>query len=493
MEAAEWPGAVPVDEEPGYDLELVEVVEEPDGQGEEIGARATLEKVIATLNAKHLVGSVQGATVIASLESDADQSRERLVFTRPADLRLLYQNRHVVVGDKTKSWANAWLSHPDRRTFDRIALIPAGTVPSDTYNLWRGWGVEPKVGDWSTIQSHLLNVICCGDEESYQWLLLWIARCVQHPELRAEVAIVLRGKKGAGKGVVAQMLLRLFRHHGLHISNSRHLLGNFNQHLLDALFLFCDEAFWAGDKQGEGVLKALITEPTLMIEPKYVNAFSVPNRLKIMTASNAEWVVPATADERRFFVLDVPESKCGDRAYFERLFGTIEGPELPALLHDLLALDLTGFDHRTAPHTHALNRQKLVGGDSFGKFWLDCLNNGEIVLTVQEAPRATDVSGSHEDGLLDDGWPNDMVCQVFHHRYVEHAKRHGERHPITDAEVGKKLSEFIPDLKTKRPRKPWGDCSRPKRYLLPDLATCRTAFLKKMNILDHEWPQEDHT
>ena len=50
MEAAEWPGAVPVDEEPGYDFELVEVVEEPDGHGEEIGAKATLEKVIATLN-----------------------------------------------------------------------------------------------------------------------------------------------------------------------------------------------------------------------------------------------------------------------------------------------------------------------------------------------------------------------------------------------------------------------------------------------------------
>ena len=373
MEAVEWPGAVPVGEEPGYDLELVEVVEEPDGQGEGIGARATLEKVITTLNDKYFVGSVQGATVIASLEADADRRHEHLVFTRPADLKLLYLNRHVVTrikdngAEETKSWADAWLSHPDRRTFDRIALSPAGTVPSDTYNLWRGWGVEPKVGDWSTIQWHLLNVICSGDEESYQWLLLWITRCVQHPELRAEVAVVLRGKKGAGKGVVAQMLLRLFRHHGLHISNSRHLLGNFNQHLLDALFLFCDEAFWTGDKQGEGVLKALITEPRLMIEPKYVNAFSVPNRLKIMMASNAEWVVPATADERRFFVLDVAESKCGDSAYFERLFGAIGGPELPALLHDLLALDLTGFEHRTAPHTHALNRQKLVGGDSSQK------------------------------------------------------------------------------------------------------------------------------
>ena len=87
----------------------------------------------------------------------------------------------------------------------------------------------------------------------------------------------------------------------------------------------------------------------------------------------------------------------------------------------------------------------------------------------------------------------DAVGVLAEEREAEHAKRHGERHPITDAEVGKKHNEFIPDLKTKRPMKPWGDCSRPKRYLLSDLATCRTAFLKKMNIPDYEWPQEDHT
>jgi len=32
------------------------------------------------------------------------------------------------------------------------------------------------------------------------------------------------------------------------------LVGNFNAHLIDCVLLFADEAFWAGDKQGENTL-----------------------------------------------------------------------------------------------------------------------------------------------------------------------------------------------------------------------------------------------
>jgi hypothetical protein len=66
------------------------------------------------------------------------------------------------------------------------------------------------------------------------------------------VAVVLRGLKGTGKGMVGQLLMGIFRDHALHITHSKHLVGNFNAHLVDALFLFLDEAYWAGDKQDEG-------------------------------------------------------------------------------------------------------------------------------------------------------------------------------------------------------------------------------------------------
>jgi hypothetical protein len=53
----------------------------------------------------------------------------------------------------------------------------------------------------------------------------------------------------------------LFGRHALTISNQKHLVGNFNAHLMDKAVLFVDEAYWAGDKSGEGVLKNTITQP----------------------------------------------------------------------------------------------------------------------------------------------------------------------------------------------------------------------------------------
>jgi hypothetical protein len=75
--------------------------------------------------------------------------------------------------------------------------------------------------------------------------------------------------------------------------------------LQDKLFMFADEAFWAGDKTSERTLKGLVTERVMMIEPKGVNAFQWPNRLALYMAANEGWVVPASHDERRYAISGV--------------------------------------------------------------------------------------------------------------------------------------------------------------------------------------------
>ena len=182
------------------------------------------------------------------------------------------------------------------------------------------------------------------------------------------------------------------------------MIGNFNAHLVDALFLFLDEAFWAGDKQGEGTLKALITESTLMIEPKGVDSFADAQQAQDPDGiSNNDWVVPASADERRYLrARRVPDTRKGDKAYFSKLAAAIEGDELPALLDYLLKLDLAGFDHRNPPHTEGLNKQKLIGAESFVRYWHDCLacrlpaqhRRGQLARAMSSAKCSTPATSS---------------------------------------------------------------------------------------------------
>jgi phage/plasmid primase-like uncharacterized protein len=213
---------------------------------------------VEELNAKHFVTTTGGQTVVATLTQDDALKRELLVFSHERDIKLRYRHRHYLVGftqrglEIWKGLGEAWLEHRNRLNYERIALMPKGVVPPETFNLWRGFGLAPKPGDWTLIRQHLLEVICSGNGGDFRWLIRWLARAVQHPELHAEVAVVLRGLKGTGKGTLAKILRLIFRHHAMHISNPSHFTGRFNGHLADVLFLFVDEAFWAGDKAGEG-------------------------------------------------------------------------------------------------------------------------------------------------------------------------------------------------------------------------------------------------
>ncbi len=163
------------------------------------------------------------------------------------------------------------------------------------------------------MQDHIRKVICGGNDADSEYLL---NSMFQQPNKPAEVVVVLRGKKGTGKGVLLSWLVRAWGQHGLHISNAKHLVGNFNAHLRDCVMLFADEAFYAGDRQHESVLKALVTEYTLPIEAKHQNLVEVVNMLHVYMASNLDWVVPASLEERRYFVLDVADNRLGDREIF---------------------------------------------------------------------------------------------------------------------------------------------------------------------------------
>ena len=110
------------------------------------------------------------------------------------------------------------------------------------WNLWSGFAVDPSEGDWSLLRNHIELVVCGGNKEHSEYLLNWIARCFQEPSRPGEVAIVLRGGKGCGKGILFRWIVRAWGQHGIQIFNAKHLVGNFNSHLRDAVFLFADEA-----------------------------------------------------------------------------------------------------------------------------------------------------------------------------------------------------------------------------------------------------------
>jgi hypothetical protein len=249
------------------------------------------------------------------------------------------------------------------RRHDDLVFIPgADREVGSALNLWRGFGITPKRGSWPLMRAHMREVMAAGNEEQDRYNLFWMAWAIQNPGQQAEVALVFRGKKGTGKGTLGNALCRMFGPHGLQIADKKHLIGTFNMHMSQCAFLFADEAYWPGDKDGEGALKRLITEPTLNIEPKGLDLFTVPNNLHVMIAGNEEWIAPASGDERRFAVNEVSAHRKSDTAYFQALYAEMnDAGGLAAMLYDLKAMDLAGWHPRNdVPQTAGLQKQKAL-------------------------------------------------------------------------------------------------------------------------------------
>ncbi len=305
--------------------------------------KSPVSAAVAEMNTKYMVVIEAGKTLVYEPTYDVVLNRryyERITFE---DLRKLYLNRRIRVpqgNGKTalKPVADVWLSHPDRRQFiGGVIFDPSGHhARPDKLNLWQGFAVKPRPGSWARLQEHILKIVCAGDKNLRDWLMGWMARLVQCPGEQGEVAVVMRGIEGCGKGTLAKALLHILGQHGMAISNAKHLTGNFNGHLRDTVLLFADEAFYAGNRAHVGILKALITEPTLAIEAKYQNVVQMPNYVHLMMASNEDWVIPASLEARRFMVLEVLAARANDTAYFAAIWGEMKNGGYEAMLHDLL-------------------------------------------------------------------------------------------------------------------------------------------------------------
>jgi hypothetical protein len=233
--------------------------------------------------------------------------------------------------------ADLWLKHPRRRTYLRAEFAPGQQLGRSVYNLWTGWGVEPikpqrGVASCDKYLDHVFHVICSGNPVWYDYLLNWLAHMVQRPGEPGQVAVVLRGGEGIGKSLFGSYPLIIFGRHALHLTNSEHLQGRYNLHLQSCVFLFADEALWAGDKSFEGTLRGMITEERLPVEPKYQNLYETNNCLHPLISSNNDFAAPMATDARRFYVLDVPDTRKDDKVYFDALVNERDRQNGPAAL-----------------------------------------------------------------------------------------------------------------------------------------------------------------
>ncbi len=438
--------------------------------------------VMEEMNERHCVVMEGGKFRIFTEEVDPVLQRTFYQRSSKEDFENLYCNQLVEHGDKLITKSQLWLRSSLRRQYKGVIFDPERSHDS-WLNLWKGWSVEPRKGDWSLMKQLILDVLVDGSHEHYEYVLNWIAYMVQYPSRAAEVALCFRGEKGTGKGTLGRAVAELAGSSGMHISSPEHLTGRFNSHLQNCICLFADEAFWAGDKAGEAKLKQLVTEPTIAYEGKGRDAIMGKNLIHIIMAANGDWVVPAGLDgERRFGVFEVNNLRKGDTAFFDAINDQMyRDGGLAAMLHDLLVRDLGKWAPRNnVPATKALMKQKILSMDDVERWWYGKLIDGFL----------PDAKGEwHEDDEVV------VIKEQLRADYIEFAKEQRAYRPADQVAFGMRMNKLVTlrNTQTKPGDEVYGiKCDRLGRaaaYGIPSLARCRSAFEAKMGA-KLEWPHE---
>lgn len=448
-----------------------------------------IDPLLNRLNERHaVIANIGGKCRVIEEIFDHSLKRSRLTRQSFDDFRNRYMHEKVKIGvtkDDIPIFAPLgkwWLENKARRQYDTIVFSPGHDVP-EAYNLWKGFAVQQLPGDKHLpFLEHIRKNICGGNQRYYDYYIGWMANAVQRPDSPGQVAVVMRGRQGTGKSFVCKHFGALWGRHYMQVSDAKHLVGSFNAHLRDCVVLFADEAFFAGDKRHESILKTLITEDLLVVEGKGIDAESSPNFIHLMMASNSHWVVPANGDERRYFVLDVSDERMQDHAYFKDLAAGLGAGGYENLLHFLLTYDLSEFNLRDMPKTAGLQEQKLMSMAPEEEWWFTKLKDGQLLF-------------EHND------WQTEVKVADLQDDYVEHLKATGVQRRATPTAMGKFLTRIIGGGTLRNFQKMIKEDvvgadgftrqvqRRARFYGLPPLDDCRANF-ERLYDIEPDWPTQ---
>lgn len=355
-------------------------------------------KVLTWMN--HHYGVVHGGRHLVTrlAPKDGSKSGEVIPIELPAVRTELanYGYPDVLISDDGPRMfitplVQAWTESKRRHTYEGVTVdltsdvLPEGRVMPQTrlLNKFYGYGFDPKAGDCELILDHIWETWAHGDEDTYEYILNWLARLVQHPQARGLIAMVVKSVvEGTGKGIIIDIFTRYFT--SLH---SRMLtdfggLTDFAGWMETAVLVYLNEAVFSGDKRQQGALKALITDDTIRVRNMRENPTQSKNMTSFIVSTNEEWAVPVGTSDRRYFIIDVEDTYAGNTEYFDALGKHIEEGGQEAFIHYLLQRDISKVNITKVPKTAVSEtsrfRQKIESLDAIPAIIWEMLTEKEI-------------------------------------------------------------------------------------------------------------------
>ncbi|KAH7814946.1 putative Poxvirus D5 protein [Monocercomonoides exilis] len=150
------------------------------------------------------------------------------------------------------------------------------------------------------------EVIADSNNDVYEYVINWIANIVQHPGIKNETALILKGIQGIGKNRFTDVISELFAgYSSRNVTEVGELTGNFNSVVESKMLIVLNELKNCGDDRlaNFNALKSVITENIIRINEKNQPRRTAENVANFIFVTNHSFPVKIETGDRRYVVL----------------------------------------------------------------------------------------------------------------------------------------------------------------------------------------------
>jgi len=326
--------------------------------------------------------------------------------------QLIQANEHIQCGFTKEGlpvcFIDKWVRFNDKinKRDDMDFYPPPLVCPDNVYNLWRPFDMELLTTPYETNNEGLefilnhIKILCGNDEVVFKYVEKWIGQMIQYPAIKTAVLVFI-SKQGAGKGT----LLKLFR---LMLgvckvfettSPSRDVWGDFNGMMASSFLVNLNEMSKKEMGDCEGRFKALATDPTLTINNKGVNQFSIQSHHRFIITTNKEDPIKTTEDDRRTIIIRSSDEKIGDKDYFNKINKYLDDINVIRTCYDYFKsiTGLENFHSSPKPQTEYQKNLKQLSRSPI-ELWLEDFTRRQSFLGKDKVERiGTETFGDFED------------------------------------------------------------------------------------------------
>lgn len=221
----------------------------------------------------------------------------------------------------------------------------------------------------SVMLNYVKEIWASNNEASFQFIVKWLANMARGGKNQS--VLYLRSEEGIGKSTFTDFLRKHVIGNRLCVqTGSQPLISNFNKILFCKLLVIFEELENFSTSQWQGVstrLKRNTTSDTCTYEEKNEKLFVAKNISNYIINSN----VDAIKDDngRRYFILDLNNSRKGDIEFFDNIYKNCINDEVgEAFFSFLHTIDLSGYHDQDFPATNAKQDSIVKRLDSVIRF-----------------------------------------------------------------------------------------------------------------------------